>query len=444
MNRFVMVLIAWGVIHQGLLNAQLWESFDQSSGLPSDMIQAVCVDADGAKWFGTTQGLTHFDGTKWTTYQKTDSTQTLASNNIRDIAFEITTQGTEIWLATDNGVSVVGIDVDGVTMATPYRNDNTGLVNNAVHAVGVDSSHQRWFGTEGGVSMFDGSTWQTWTTASQSSFYFPNNDVRAIGIDNVEGWRYLCTNGGGVARLQVGLDGITSASPYNYAWSALMSDTVTAVCVEQDGDQWFGTPQGPAFHDTTETKANWKVWDKNNGLVDNRIQTIVQDFDGNIWYGTPTGVSFWNDQSFTNYTQADGLINADVRDIAIDHDGSVWFATAGGVSHFMPKTRVEDAPQNLAASFMLLPNYPNPFNPSTTLQFQLDRDAFVLLDIYNMTGQRVRSLLRERQSTGSHFVLWDGLADSGQSASSGVYLVRFVAKGTGFSATGSQKIVMMK
>jgi ligand-binding sensor domain-containing protein len=444
MFQLRLILIFIYILSCGILTAQTWESFDASTGLPSNTVQAVCVDSDGHKWFGTTAGLGRFTGAEWVTYQKTESTQTLASNNIRDIAFENSSYGSEIWLATDNGVSVVGVQIDGVTMATPYRSDNTGLVNNAVHAVGVDSSHQRWFGTEGGVSMFTGSAWRSWTTESQSSFYFPNDDVRAIGIDNIEGWRYLCTNGGGVSRLQVSLDGITSASPYDYAWSALMSDTVTSVRVEPDGDQWFGTIHGPAFHDTTETKEDWRVWNTGNGLVDDRIQAIAQDGDGNLWYGTAKGVSKWDGASFTNYTPADGLIHEDVRDIAVDQDGSLWFATAGGVSHFISQTRVEEHPSASVQDFALLPNYPNPFNPSTTLGFRLGKDAEVSLDIFNVAGQRIRTLVRERRSSGTHFVFWNGLTDRGQSAPSGVYVVRLQAIGNGWMSSGTQKMVMMK
>lgn len=69
----------------------------------------------------------------------------------------------------------------------------------------------------------------------------------------------------------------------------------------------------------------------------------------------------------------------------------------------------------------LLPNYPNPFNPSTTVQFQLATPSTVSLDIYNSTGQLVRTLTEQRYGAGLHTVQWDGLNDEGQAVSSGTY-----------------------
>jgi len=67
-------------------------------------------------------------------------------------------------------------------------------------------------------------------------------------------------------------------------------------------------------------------------------------------------------------------------------------------------------------------SYPNPFNPITTITFTLPERAYVTLEIYNLLGQRVRTLVDGVREAGSHSALWDGRDDSGRVLPSGVYL----------------------
>jgi len=77
----------------------------------------------------------------------------------------------------------------------------------------------------------------------------------------------------------------------------------------------------------------------------------------------------------------------------------------------------------------LLGNYPNPFNPSTTISFNVARSGFVSIEVYNVRGQKVRSLVSGVYSVGEHSVVWNGCADDGRSVGSGVYFYRMVSDG---------------
>jgi hypothetical protein len=74
--------------------------------------------------------------------------------------------------------------------------------------------------------------------------------------------------------------------------------------------------------------------------------------------------------------------------------------------------------------FELYDNYPNPFNPTTTIRFDLPESAPVSLVIFNVKGQVVRTLLNTELSKGTHSIIWNGLDDSGRSVSSGVYFYK--------------------
>jgi len=76
--------------------------------------------------------------------------------------------------------------------------------------------------------------------------------------------------------------------------------------------------------------------------------------------------------------------------------------------------------------FALHQNYPNPFNPTTTINFDLPKTTPVKIIIYNMLGQKVRTLVNAEKKYGYHSVLWNGLTDSGEMVSSGVYIYRVV------------------
>ncbi|MEW6750264.1 MAG: Ig-like domain-containing protein [Candidatus Latescibacterota bacterium] len=78
-------------------------------------------------------------------------------------------------------------------------------------------------------------------------------------------------------------------------------------------------------------------------------------------------------------------------------------------------------------AFALHGNYPNPFNPATTISYQLAAPAPVRLEVYDVLGQRVRTLVRQVQSAGFHTVVWDSRDDQAQPVGAGVYLCRLRA-----------------
>ncbi len=84
---------------------------------------------------------------------------------------------------------------------------------------------------------------------------------------------------------------------------------------------------------------------------------------------------------------------------------------------------------------------PNPFNPQTTVRFELPMAGPVRLVVYNLAGQPVRTLLDgEYLSAGSHAVVWDAHDAQGRAVASGVYLLRW----TGQGQTSVQKITLLR
>ena len=75
-------------------------------------------------------------------------------------------------------------------------------------------------------------------------------------------------------------------------------------------------------------------------------------------------------------------------------------------------------------SYVIASNYPNPFNPSTTISYELIGDTNVNISIYNIMGQEIASLVNDFQATGSYSVIWNGTNSSGIEMPSGVYIMK--------------------
>lgn len=108
------------------------------------------------------------------------------------------------------------------------------------------------------------------------------------------------------------------------------------------------------------------------------------------------------------------------------------FASLGHIYDFT-KQLEKSAPsqeagrKELPLSTVLLANYPNPFNPETTIKYQIPKSTHVTLKIYNLLGQEIRTLVDEVREVGSYAIRWDGKNDSGQVVASGIYLYQIQA-----------------
>jgi hypothetical protein len=100
-------------------------------------------------------------------------------------------------------------------------------------------------------------------------------------------------------------------------------------------------------------------------------------------------------------------------------DSTTWSFTITGIG---------SSGESIPTEFALGQNYPNPFNPSTTLQYDLPKASAVTLEVFNVSGARIRSLLKgENIAAGRHTIVWDGHDESGRFVPSGAYIYRISA-----------------
>lgn len=87
-------------------------------------------------------------------------------------------------------------------------------------------------------------------------------------------------------------------------------------------------------------------------------------------------------------------------------------------------TNVQNQKAALPEKFELMQNFPNPFNPATTITYSLEKNASVVLQVFDTHGRLVKTLINQNQPAGFHRVIWDGKTAAGELAASGIYLYK--------------------
>ncbi|MCF7920517.1 MAG: FG-GAP-like repeat-containing protein [Candidatus Cloacimonetes bacterium] len=169
-------------------------------------------------------------------------------------------------------------------------------------------------------------------------------------------------------------------------------------------------------------------------------ETGTEGLSYNLWLGNETGnddyfpaladletgyrevARFGNAGKNLSYTIHDlpqGIYYAQVQAIDTSHIGSVFCPE---ISFEITWTAGDE--NLLPAVTELKGNYPNPFNPETTIEFTLAQDENVELIIYNLKGQKVKTLVKGKMEAADYSIIWDGSDEQGNIAASGVYLYR--------------------
>ena len=95
---------------------------------------------------------------------------------------------------------------------------------------------------------------------------------------------------------------------------------------------------------------------------------------------------------------------------------------AGVYGENLVTTSIDDLP--FASRTFLCQNYPNPFNPSTTIEYSVGRQGRVVIEIFNINGQRIRLLINETRDPGKYRATWDGKNEYDQPVATGIYFCR--------------------
>ncbi len=180
--------------------------------------------------------------------------------------------------------------------------------------------------------------------------------------------------------------------------------------------------------------------DTSNGWV---VQsTCINGAHTEIWHTSDGGVAWDLQLAFypSYYYRASRVFFVDkYHGWIAGESGVVLHTSNGGLTAF------EEEKSRIPKEFSLEPNYPNPFNGTTTIKFSLPEIAYVVVEVYDVLGRRVRTLIDGTMTAQTGEVQWNGRDHSGTELGSGVYLLRFLSIGkAGNSFHGINKLVLLR
>ena len=392
-------------------NGDKFESINYSAGLHSNYINNLYIDSSNAIWVGTDAGIDIFNGTKWKFYTDYDG---LISNNLNDIT---EAPDNTFWVSQKTMISCF----DGNTW-TAFDNLDF-LKSNSVEKICVDSKNNVWACLKYNyLSQFNGDTWKQYDYPVGQMNYFhgmicDNNDILWIIIRDNKNKYYLFNfseNHEWIDKTPEEAYEIFAVAKdqNNGIWlNAILKDSFKCALLYYDGTEWQIAAYLP--EDIIPITPTAMITD-----------VMAVDYSGKVWLGTKkSGVLVYGGNSWAIDTVAPGILTSNgISDIVVDKNNTVWVGTYYNGIVSIPQNTNSVEQESAPSEFSLLSNFPNPFNASTTVSFQLDEPGDVTLVIYNISGQKVRELVTESLPAGTHTFLWDGKDDMGYDVSSGMYL----------------------
>ncbi|KMP12416.1 hypothetical protein UZ36_00670 [Candidatus Nitromaritima sp. SCGC AAA799-C22] len=313
-----------GVIRYDTTTSEDYTIYDNRNGLLSNGIFSIVTGPENRIWVGTYGGgLSRLEGGHWT---HLNTPQGLNDAFVYDVEFS----GDAMWIATWSGANRVRGDPLSRSAWESFTVENTGggLIDNWVYAVEIGRDNNIWFGTEGGLSLFDGQQWRNWNHEDGlgASHDIVKEDNRAV-TDSFQGTHHN--------NHQPDLPN-TRAQDYrpNY---------IVAMLLDRANRLWMGTWGAglSLFDPKTQSFRNFTVQD---GLPGNYILAIDQGPDGNLWIGSNNGLSRFDGTRFLNYSRINGLTTDFVFSIEFSDDHFLWV----GGHHGMAQFKIDPASGELA------------------------------------------------------------------------------------------------
>jgi len=160
-------------------------------------------------------------------------------------------------------------------------------------------------------------------------------------------------------------------------------------------------------------------YDVNIADDQDQLETLQEQVTLFIEHPLVEGITFWGYIQGRMWRENGYLVDSE----GLERLALTW------LRGYMSGSAVDQNPETAPQDFQLYPNYPNPFNPTTTIRYALDVSSPVKLTVHNVQGQIVQTLMNSTQSDGEHSVVWNGMDSSNQSVSSGIYLYRLEING---------------
>lgn len=317
---------------------------EAKDGLISNLVNGISVDNDGNVWFGTTGGVSRFDGESWISYRDSGD---LANRKVSDVFAD---QSNNVWFGTVSGVTRYDLS---------WQHPRSFRSRAEIDILQADDQNAVWSGTRGDgiVKYEDGKAiaYPQWSGINQ---------VTAMAVDRKRNalWTSLWTNGNEPGLIRISIDTGQIASMMDWKNSQLVSNRITALTMAEDGSLWLGTSPHRSIVGSERMSGlnrynpdtdSWESWPflipdpnvpgsfmTNEPGIPGSVASLLLTDSGILWIGTrDDGIRRFDTtapgkQAWTEFKITDGLASNSINAIAATPDGAIWFATPGGASKY--------------------------------------------------------------------------------------------------------------
>lgn len=406
-------------------------------------------------WSFTTQSISQWQSTNWPVQNL--GIQAIATNSQNHIFVCTATDG--IYRSTDLGNTWIKL--------------NNGLAFNNIASISIDKSDRIFIGTHGDGVYFSNNNGNSWSKIglgtirvnkifALNNYVFAGDGFNCTGVyrtsnlgsswTNVQNGLGVCTGNviitkDGLVFGGSGIEGMYKSTDYGNTWqqinNGLTSTNIATMVADNLGNIFVGTQtniytgmQGKGIFKTTNNGMSWQ--NLTNGITTNEISQLAVSSNGILFTsGAGNQAIFKSTNSGNTWNQFNqGLPNpADVGPIGITKSGYIFAAINNKIYKYFDQTTDIKSNEEVGFEYKLSQNFPNPFNPSTTIQFSIPHSQFVNLKVYDVLGREVSTLVNEEKLPGNYEVKFDG-----SNLPSGIYFYRLQAGS--FSQT--KKLLLLK
>ena len=320
-----------------------WTGFSRKDGLAHNWVTSIVQTPDGVMWFATQGGgISRYDGRMWQTY---DESTGLPGNRVGTLYVG---EAGEVWATTEE--TSVRRAPQHLARFDGERWRSVPLPDELARAgvrqiVGVGDEAICFATRTGGILHFDRGSWKAITAddgllSNSVSCLLRTNDGRMLAAHGQDRGRGRRPRFGD---MEASAAEISNLDPDSGRWSqlatgrALPGMSVLTMAQAADGAIWLGTLNGGVARIDAE---DWRVYTMEDGLPSNRIRVVACAQDGSVWIGTNAGIARLDPgqnggrEQLRVFTEADGLPNNFVTSIHLSADNTVWVGTVGGAAQF--------------------------------------------------------------------------------------------------------------
>jgi len=293
---FIITLIAF--MSSDVISQMLpLKNYSTEDGLPQSTIRCIFQDTKGFIWFGTFNGVSKFNGTKFFNYSIEHG---LYNNTVNAIHED---RNGNFWIGTDRGLNRI---VDNKIMKTE--------VTEQIFRIIEDSNGNLFIViTPEDILRFDGKQYIPINSGKKSW----ESDIRDVFIDRKDNLWILTLKG---------LFKYKSTVEEIIIEEESLLERTECLLIDSEENIWIGTEKGLYKY----TNGVRYFFSEENGLVDDHVLNIIEDTDHTIWIGTFKGLSRIEDEKITNFNRKNGLPDNIIVSLFEDRESVKWFGTNGG------------------------------------------------------------------------------------------------------------------